>query len=48
MHFFGRHTLERFIGLVSDRYEAVQSDTPTITISRLTLPYRKLIVLPAR
>lgn len=46
MHYFSQQRLARFLDLVSERYEAVFSDTPTVTLSRLTLPYRKVLVLP--
>jgi L-ascorbate metabolism protein UlaG (beta-lactamase superfamily) len=46
MHYFSRHTLGRFLELVGERYEIVESATPEITISRLTLPWAKVLVLP--
>jgi L-ascorbate metabolism protein UlaG (beta-lactamase superfamily) len=46
MHYFSQQRLARFIDLVSDRYEAVYSDSATVTLSRLTLPYRKILVFP--
>ena len=46
MHYFSQQRLARFLGLLSERYEAVFSDTPTVTLSRLTLPHRKILVFP--
>ncbi len=46
MHYFNPSTLARFLTLLGDRYERVFSEAPTITLSRQTLPYRKVLVLP--
>jgi L-ascorbate metabolism protein UlaG (beta-lactamase superfamily) len=46
MHYFGPSTLSRFIDLIGDRYEVEIADTPTVVLSRQTLPYRKVLVLP--
>ncbi len=46
MHYFSEHGVKRFVRLMEGRYEAVYSDTPTIVVSRLRMPYRKLVVLP--
>ncbi|MGH6944450.1 MAG: MBL fold metallo-hydrolase, partial [Geminicoccaceae bacterium] len=46
MHYFNAATLGRFVKLVEARYEAVFSQVPGVTLSRPTLPYRKLLVLP--
>ena len=46
MHYFGPSTLSRFISLIGDRYEVEIADEPTVTLSRHTLPYRKVLVLP--
>jgi L-ascorbate metabolism protein UlaG (beta-lactamase superfamily) len=46
MHYFSPQTLARFIKLIEDSYEPVYSDTPTVTLSSLKLPYRKILVLP--
>ena len=46
MHYFGPSTLRRFIDLIGDRYEVQIADTPTVVLSRHTLPYRKVLVLP--
>jgi hypothetical protein len=32
--------------LIGDRYEVEILDTPTVVLSRHTLPYRKVLVLP--
>jgi len=47
MHYFSRQGAERFAQLMQGRYEAVYSDTPTIVVSRLRMPYKKLVVLPS-
>ena len=46
MHYFNPSTLARFLNLLGDRYERVFSEEPTVTLSRKTLPYRKVLVLP--
>jgi L-ascorbate metabolism protein UlaG (beta-lactamase superfamily) len=46
MHYFGPSTLSRFISLIGDRYEVEIADTPSVVLSRHTLPYRKVLVLP--
>ena len=48
MHYFGAHTLARFLDMIRGRgrYEVVMSDTPTVTLSRATLPFGKVLVLP--
>jgi L-ascorbate metabolism protein UlaG (beta-lactamase superfamily) len=47
MHFFSEYTLARFLNLVEGRYEVVIGETSSVTLSRMTLPYRKVLVLPA-
>ncbi len=46
MHYFNPETLRRFLALIQGRYEIVAGRWPTVTFSRLDLPYRKVIVLP--
>jgi L-ascorbate metabolism protein UlaG (beta-lactamase superfamily) len=46
MHYFGPSTLNRFISLIGDRYEVEVAEVPTVVLSRPTLPYRKVLVLP--
>jgi L-ascorbate metabolism protein UlaG (beta-lactamase superfamily) len=46
MHYFSPQTLARFIRLIEDSYEPVYSETPTVTLSSLKLPYHKILVLP--
>jgi L-ascorbate metabolism protein UlaG (beta-lactamase superfamily) len=46
MHYFGSSTLRRFVSLIGDRYEVEIADVPTVVLSRQTLPYRKVLVLP--
>ena len=46
MHYFGPSTLRRFVSLLSDRYEVEFAEAPTVVLSRHTLPYRKVLVLP--
>jgi L-ascorbate metabolism protein UlaG (beta-lactamase superfamily) len=46
MHYFDFTTLSRFISLIGDRYEVEIADTPTVVLTRHTLPYRKSLVLP--
>jgi L-ascorbate metabolism protein UlaG (beta-lactamase superfamily) len=46
MHYFDFTTLSRFTSLIGDRYEVEIADTPTVVLTRHTLPYRKILVLP--
>ena len=46
MHYFGPSTLRRFVSLIGDRYEVEIAEVPTVVLSRHTLPYRKVLVLP--
>ena len=49
MHFFGQHTLERFIRIGSDRYVIDRRATPEAVFSRETLPDKPtMVVLPGR
>ena len=45
MHYFMRDVVERFVGLVRDRYAVRFSDSPTLMVSRATLPARPTIVV---
>jgi L-ascorbate metabolism protein UlaG (beta-lactamase superfamily) len=47
MHYFMRDVVDRFVALVGDRYAVRFSTSPTLRISRATLPERPtIIVLP--
>jgi hypothetical protein len=46
MHYFSPQTLARFIQLIEDSYQPLYSDTATVTLSSLKLPYHKILVLP--
>jgi L-ascorbate metabolism protein UlaG (beta-lactamase superfamily) len=46
MHYFGRSVLEGFLAELSEEWEVVVSETPTVTLARDTLPYRQVLVLP--
>ncbi len=46
MHYFSAYTLSRFLGLVRDRYKLVISEQPTVTLTRASLPYHEILVLP--
>ena len=49
MHMFGPQTLERFLRRVGERYPVERSDSPSLLVSRDTLPEKtKVIVLPGR
>ena len=50
MHFFGPATLDRFLDRARDRgWDVARSDTPTITVSRESLPGRpSVLALPGR
>ena len=45
MHYFTRDVVDRFVDLVRDRYAVKFSDSPTMQISRATLPERPTIVV---
>ncbi len=48
MHYFGEGPLASFLELVRDRYAVVASETPSVTLSRATLPRRRtVLVLPS-
>jgi L-ascorbate metabolism protein UlaG (beta-lactamase superfamily) len=46
MHYFGSSTLASFVALIEDDYEIVMAENPTVALSRLTLPRRRVLVLP--
>jgi L-ascorbate metabolism protein UlaG (beta-lactamase superfamily) len=46
MHYFGSSTLARFLDGLRDGYEVRTSDTPTVALSRATLPRKQVLVLP--
>ena len=48
MHFFTFGSLDRFLFLIRDRYDTVIAEEPSVVLSRLNLPYRKVLVLPGR
>ena len=49
MHYFSMGTLNRFLDRVRDKYDVEQHDTPSIVVSRGTLPPKpKFLVLPGR
>lgn len=48
MHYFAAGSLERFLFLIESRYDPVFMEEPSVVLSRLTLPYRKVLVLPGR
>jgi L-ascorbate metabolism protein UlaG (beta-lactamase superfamily) len=49
MHFFGQHTLEKFIRIGSERYEIDRREKPVAEFSRDSLPMKPtMVVLPGR
>jgi L-ascorbate metabolism protein UlaG (beta-lactamase superfamily) len=46
MHYFTGSTLQRFASLLGDSYEIEVADVPSVLLSRDTLPYRKVLILP--
>ncbi len=45
MHYFTRDVVERFVALVRDKYAVRFSDSPTLTITRASLPREPTIVV---
>jgi L-ascorbate metabolism protein UlaG (beta-lactamase superfamily) len=45
MHYFMRDIVDRFVDLVRDRYAVRFSDSPTLRVSRATLPERPTVVV---
>lgn len=49
MHYFSSYTLHRFLDRVRDRFEVETHDTPSIVLSKATLPAKPtVLVLPGR
>jgi len=49
MHFFSSFTLERFLAKAREKFEVEFSGTPSLVISKTTLPAKpKFVVLPGR
>ena len=49
MHYFSMHTLNRFLDRVRENYTVEHADTPSVVVSRATLPASpKVLVLPGR
>jgi L-ascorbate metabolism protein UlaG (beta-lactamase superfamily) len=49
MHIFSQGTLMRFLEAMGSIYETERSATPTVVVSRATLPPKpKMLVLPGR
>ncbi|MFW5679068.1 MAG: MBL fold metallo-hydrolase [Pseudomonadota bacterium] len=46
MHYFGRSVLESFLALLDESWTVRWQAEPTWTVSRLSLPYREVLVLP--
>lgn len=49
MHYFSRYTLDRFLDRVRDLYAIEMAETPSLVVSKATLPTQpKFLVLPGR
>lgn len=48
MHYFGAERLSRFLGLMGKRWQVEMAASPVLPLSRATLPWRVVIVLPGR
>jgi L-ascorbate metabolism protein UlaG (beta-lactamase superfamily) len=46
MHYFNSMTLSRFLDRMGEGYEVTVSAEPSVELSRPTLPYRRILVLP--
>ncbi len=45
MHYFGEHTLERFLSLLRDSHAVVLSDTSSLLVGRQTLPAKPTVMI---
>jgi L-ascorbate metabolism protein UlaG (beta-lactamase superfamily) len=49
MHFFSSYTLNRFLGRAREQWDVEYGDTPSLLLSKTTLPAKpKVVVLPGR
>lgn len=49
MHYFSVFTLNRFLDRMREKFDVEFSDTPSVVISKTTLPAKpKILVLPGR
>ncbi len=50
MHYFSTYSLRRFLDVLGEKsYEVEMSETPSIVVSKTTLPAKpKVLVLPGR
>jgi L-ascorbate metabolism protein UlaG (beta-lactamase superfamily) len=49
MHYFSTYTLSRFLERMREKFDVEMSDTPSVVISKTTLPAKpKVLVLPGR
>ncbi len=48
MHYFGAERLGRFLGLMGERWRVEMATSAVLPLSRATLPWRTVIVLPGR
>ena len=46
MHYFGRSVLDGFLAELSPEWEVVEAASATVSFSRATLPFRRVLVLP--
>ena len=49
MHYFSTYTLRRFLDVLGQKYEVEMNETPSVVVSKTTLPVKpKVLVLPGR
>jgi hypothetical protein len=49
MHYFSTYTLRRFLDVLGEKYEVEMSESPSVVVSKTTLPVKpKVLVLPGR
>ncbi len=49
MHYFSVYTLNRFLERMREKFDIETSETPSVVISKTTLPVKpKVLVLPGR
>ncbi len=48
MHYFNSVTLAGFLQRMGNKYEVQTAESETVTLSRQTLPWRRILILPGQ